>query len=116
MKPSREEDFGVSCLYPGNAFPKSDCRVAASARPVRCVASLALHCAHFRVCSLQSATTRRPYVIHETVRTPAARWTLFDTLPQHCDAILPLNLDQRHLADTPELHGRPQNQPTEHRK
>ncbi|KAI0081682.1 hypothetical protein K474DRAFT_1129188 [Panus rudis PR-1116 ss-1] len=45
----------------------------------------------------QSASLRRPYMIHE----------------QHCDVEIPMNLDQVRLSDGPELTGFPMTQPTE---
>jgi len=47
---------------------------------------------------IQGALLRRPYII----------------LDQHCDVVVPMNLDQSHLLDVPNLIGLPPTKPTEY--
>jgi len=60
---------------------------------------------------------RRPYLISEQVSTShfnSQRELII--LSQHVDVALPMNLDEADIVDTPNLIGRPVEEPTEYRE
>jgi hypothetical protein len=60
---------------------------------------------------------RRPYIISEQVNPsrPNYQHELI-ILSQHADVALPLNLDEADIVDTPNLIGKPVEEPTEYRE
>ena len=60
---------------------------------------------------------RRPYLISEQVntsRSDSQRELII--LSQHVDVALPMNLDEADIIDTPNLIGKPVEEPTEYRE